>query len=95
VCTNGMVVSDGTFQRISIKHSGFNPDSLIEASFKLLTAVPDIMNKVQLFQERILIDAEQLARVLATSNRKPPLTAFRYRMDNTMVNPFYSRSPVF
>jgi hypothetical protein len=26
VCTNGMVVSDGTFQRISIKHSGFNPD---------------------------------------------------------------------
>jgi Domain of unknown function (DUF932) len=22
VCTNGMVVSDGTFQRISIKHSG-------------------------------------------------------------------------
>ena len=32
VCTNGMVVSDGTFQRISIKHSGFNPDSVIEAS---------------------------------------------------------------
>ncbi len=54
-------VSDGTFQRISIKHSGFNPDSVIEASFKVLTAVPDIMNKVQLFQDRILTDAEQLA----------------------------------
>ena len=54
VCTNGMVVSDGTFQRISIKHSGFNPDSVIEASFKALNAVPDIMNKVQLFQDRIL-----------------------------------------
>ena len=52
-----MVVSDGTFQRISIKHSGFNPDSVIEASFKVLTAVPDIMNQVQLFQERILTDA--------------------------------------
>jgi Domain of unknown function (DUF932) len=61
VCTNGMVVSDGTFQRISIKHSGFNPDSVIEASFKVLSAVPDIMNKVQLFQDRILTDAEQLA----------------------------------
>jgi hypothetical protein len=36
VCANGMVVSDGTFQRISIKHSGFDPDSVIEASFKLL-----------------------------------------------------------
>jgi hypothetical protein len=45
VCTNGMVVA--TFQRISIKHSGFNPDSVIEASFKVLGAVPDIMNKVQ------------------------------------------------
>jgi hypothetical protein len=61
VCTNGMVVSDGTFQRISIKHSGFNPDSVIEASFKVLNAVPDIMNKVQLFQDRLLTDAEQLA----------------------------------
>jgi hypothetical protein len=56
VRTNDMVVSDATFQRISIKHFGFNPDSVIEASFKVLTAVPDIMNKVQLFQDRILTD---------------------------------------
>ena len=49
-----MVVA--TFQWISIKHSGFNPDSVIEASFKVLGAVPDIMNKVQLFQDRILTD---------------------------------------
>jgi hypothetical protein len=56
-----MVVSDGTFQRSSIKHSGFNLDSVIEASFKVLNAVPDIMNKVQLSQDRILTDAEQLA----------------------------------
>jgi hypothetical protein len=61
VCSNGMVVSNGTFSRISIKHSGFNPDSVIEASFKVLGAVPDIMNKVQLFQDRILTDAERLA----------------------------------
>jgi Domain of unknown function (DUF932) len=61
VCSNGMVVADATFQRISIKHSGFNPDSVIEASFEVLSAVPDIMNKVQLFQDRILTDAERLA----------------------------------
>src|SRR5580692_7114171 len=73
ICTNGMVVSDGTFQRISIKHSGFNPDSVIEASFKVLSAVPDIMNRVQLFRERILTDAEQLA--LATG-------AAAYRWEN-------------
>ena len=61
VCSNGMVISDATFQRISIRHSGFNPDSVIEASFEVLSAVPDIMNKVQLFQDRILSDAERLA----------------------------------
>src|SRR5258708_11302797 len=56
-----MVVADANFQRISIKHSGFNPDSVIDASFKVLSAVPDIMNKVRLFQDRILTDAERLA----------------------------------
>jgi len=61
VCSNGMVVADGSFQRISIKHSGFNPDSVIDASFKVLSAVPDIMNKVRLFQDRVLTDAERLA----------------------------------
>jgi hypothetical protein len=61
VCTNGLIVSDGTFQRISIKHSGFNPESVIEASLKILDAVPDIMNKVRLFQDRILTDGERLA----------------------------------
>jgi Domain of unknown function (DUF932) len=60
-CSNGMVVSDASFHRISIKHSGFNPDSVIEASFEVLSAVPEIMNKVQLFQDRILTDAERLA----------------------------------
>jgi hypothetical protein len=61
VCLNGIVVSDGTFARISIKHSGFNPDLVIEASFDVLEAVPLIMDKVKLFQDRILTDAERLA----------------------------------
>jgi Domain of unknown function (DUF932) len=61
VCSNGMVVADASFQRISIKHSGFNPDSVIDASFKVLSAVPDIMNMVRLFQDRVLTDAERLA----------------------------------
>ena len=46
VCLNGMVVADATFQRISIKHMGFSPDSVIEASFAVLDAVPEIMDKV-------------------------------------------------
>jgi hypothetical protein len=53
---------------------GFNPDSIIEASFKVLSAVPDIMNKVQLFQERILTDAEQLALAAGAAYRWEDLT---------------------
>ncbi len=67
VCSNGMVVAESSFQRISIKHSGFNPDSVIEASFDVLRAVPDIMNKVQLFQDRILTDAERLALAMGAA----------------------------
>jgi hypothetical protein len=87
VCSNGMIVADATFQRISIKHSGFNPDSVIEASFEVLGAVPEIMNKVQLFQDRILTDAERLA--LATG-------AATYRWadpDKAPVNPSMLLNP--
>src|SRR5258708_25377352 len=61
------VVSDASFQRISIKHTGFNPDSVIDASFKVLSAVPDIMNEVRLFQDRVLTDAERLALATAAA----------------------------
>jgi hypothetical protein len=82
-------VSDGTFQRISIKHSGFNPESVIEASFKVLNAVPDIMNKVQLFQDRLLNDAEQLA--LATG-----AAAYRWEdLDKAPVSPSLLLNPRF
>ena len=87
VCLNGMVVSDGTFARISIKHSGFNPDSVIEASFAVLEAVPQIMDKVQLFQDRILTDTERLA--LATG-----AAAFRWEdATKAPVNPSMLLNP--
>jgi hypothetical protein len=40
---------------------GSIPTPLSRLLFKVLNAVPDIMNKVRLFQDRILTDAEQLA----------------------------------
>src|SRR5260370_5715191 len=41
--TNGMVVSDGIFQRLSIKHFGVIPDSRIQASFKVLHSDPELL----------------------------------------------------
>ena len=61
VCLNGMVVADATSQHISIKHVWFTPESVINASFAILEAVPQIMDKVKLFQDRILTDTERLA----------------------------------
>jgi hypothetical protein len=82
-----MVVADATFERISIKHVGFSPDSVIQASFEILDAVPQIMDKVQLFQDRVLTDAERLA--LATG-----AAAHRWEdLDKAPVNPSLLLNP--
>ena len=74
VCLNGMVVADATFQRISIKHVGFTRESVINASFAILEAVPQIMDKVKLFQDRILTDTERLALATGAAIHRWDLT---------------------
>jgi len=38
-----MFVGDGNaFERVSIRHAGFTPDEVIEASFRILDQVPAI-----------------------------------------------------
>ena len=54
VCGNGMIVSDSTFERVSIRHSGFTPDEVIDASFKLLDGIPTITSRVETFKSRKL-----------------------------------------
>lgn len=54
VCGNGMIVADATFERVSIRHNGFTPDEVIEASFKLLENVPAITSRVESFRQRQL-----------------------------------------
>jgi len=58
VCGNGMIVADATFERVSIRHSGFTPDEVTEASFKLLEQVPAITSRVETFRNRQLDAAE-------------------------------------
>jgi hypothetical protein len=61
VCGNGLVVADATFGRVSIRHSGFSPDEVIDASFKLLDGVPAITARVESFRQRTLTDGEASA----------------------------------
>ncbi len=61
ICGNGMMIADGTFERVSLRHSGFTPDQVIEASFQILDQVPQITARVDAFRARRLTAAESKA----------------------------------
>jgi hypothetical protein len=61
VCGNGMMVADSTFERVSIRHSGFTPDQVIDASFQVLDQVPQITASVEALRARRLTPAESQA----------------------------------
>ena len=61
VCANGMILADATFEHISIKHYGFTPESVIEASFRILDSVPQLMGNVEAMQARELSSTERHA----------------------------------
>jgi hypothetical protein len=61
VCGNGMIVADTTFERVSIRHSGFTPDEVTEASFRILDQVPTITANVEKFRSRVLTTEEATA----------------------------------
>ena len=66
ICANGMFVADGNaFERVSIRHAGFTPDEVVEASFRILDQVPAITASVEVFRARQLTGSE--SRAFATA----------------------------
>lgn len=61
VCGNGLMVSDTTFEHVAIRHSGFKPDQVIEASFEVLDQLPEITANVEAFRARRLTAVESKA----------------------------------
>jgi len=61
VCGNGLMVSDTTFQHISVRHSGGEADEIIAASFKVLANLPQLTENVESFGARQLTDTEAKA----------------------------------
>jgi len=59
VCSNGLMVSDGTFEHVSIRHSGHEADEVIEASFRMLAGIPQLTQNVDAFRARQLTAQEQ------------------------------------
>ncbi len=60
VCTNGLTVSDSLFQKICVKHVGFKKDDVIEASYRVLENLPQVMGSVESMKATQLNRAEQL-----------------------------------
>jgi hypothetical protein len=61
ICGNGMIVADSTFERVSIRHSRFDPDQIIEASCRVLESVPQLAESVATFKARQLSPVESRA----------------------------------
>ena len=61
VCSNGMILADSVFARISIMHVNFEPAKVIEASFEVVREMPAIADLLNDYKARTLNPLERRA----------------------------------
>ena len=61
VCSNGMILADSVFARISIMHVNFEPAKVIEASFEVVREMPAIADLLSDYKARTLNPLERRA----------------------------------
>lgn len=61
ICSNGLVLSEGSFQAIRFRHSGLKPEEVVQASFRLIDFMPRVGELVQRFRARALEAHESMA----------------------------------
>ena len=54
ICSNGLVMSEGSFEAIRFRHSKLETDEVVRASFRLLEFVPKVGELVNRFRSRYL-----------------------------------------
>ena len=64
ICSNGLVLSQDSFEALRFRHTGLLADDVIQASFRLLDQIPRVGALVERFRQRELADHE--ATALAT-----------------------------
>jgi hypothetical protein len=60
ICSNGLVMSEGSFEAIRFRHSKLETDEVVRASFRLLEFVPKVGELVNRFRSRHLEVGESL-----------------------------------
>jgi hypothetical protein len=59
VCYNGLVISDAVMQHMSIRHVGFKPEKVVQATLGMANEIPAVMEMIAGWQDRELTDAER------------------------------------
>ena len=60
ICSNGLVISEDSFEAIRFRHSKLETEEVVRASFRLLEFVPKVGELVNRFRERLLDAREAL-----------------------------------
>jgi hypothetical protein len=60
ICSNGLVLSEGSFEAIRFRHAGLVTEEVVQASFRLLDFVPRVGELVNRFRSRSLDAHESL-----------------------------------
>ena len=58
VCSNGLVISDADFGVISIRHMNYTFESLQAKVAEMITKLPGLVNKINLFKTTVLTEAQ-------------------------------------
>jgi hypothetical protein len=61
ICSNGLVLSETSFEAIRFRHAGLEADEVVRASLRLLDYMPRVGELVQRFRSRTLDARESLA----------------------------------
>ena len=61
LCSNGLVVSDETFEAIRFRHAGLKPEEVVNASYRILEHLPKVAALIDRFRNRRLGESETLA----------------------------------
>lgn len=61
ICSNGLVLSEGSFQAIRFRHAGLLADEIVQASFRVMDFAPRVGELVNRFRFRALESRESLS----------------------------------
>lgn len=61
ICSNGLVLSQDSFEALRFRHTGLIADEVVQASFRLLDQIPRVGALVDRFRQRELDPSESLA----------------------------------